>query len=62
MARTKDFPKVKGLYKKRTANGIRYVLHGSKKEGGKTVDYFVTVPHHRQGFSGDILRESASGA
>ena len=44
MAKAKVFPKVKGLYKKRTANGIRYVLHGSKKEGGKTVDYFVTVP------------------
>ncbi len=44
MAKAKEFPKVRGLYKKKTANGTRYVLHGSKKDGGKTIDFFVTVP------------------
>lgn len=42
--RNTEFPKVKGLYKKRTAAGVRYVLRGTKKDGGKMVDLFVTVP------------------
>lgn len=42
--RNTEFPRVKWLYKKRTSSGVRYVLHGTKKEGGKKVDYFVTVP------------------
>ena len=43
-SKAQQFPKVKGLYKKRTASGFRYVLHGSQTVDGRLKDYFVTVP------------------
>ena len=46
--RNTEFPKVKGLYKKRTAAGVRYVLRGTKKDGGHLIRILMirlTVRH-----------------
>lgn len=43
MKKTQSFPREKGLYQKKTKNGVRWVLKGVKEIDGKQVEKYVTV-------------------